>query len=362
MQRRKKAPPNAYWRGATLWGRIEVAGREIRWSLRTSDAAAAVALIAERKAVEEAAAKTGRGRVPWGAAVAAWAEHIVHHVAPTTVRRYATSLRILEPYLLGKFQDEIDRAMIADIVRRRRAVGATGATIRRDLTALSSVLDFCEAEEWREGNPALTVMKRVKEQRDPIVLPEPEAIRRVIRRAPGNFARLIEAAWLTGCRLNELVRAERKQLDHTRHQFTIIGKGRKRRTIDLSDAAYEVMRSIPPNLRTRALFWHSDGKHYENVSSRFAGMVRQEAKSAQQSGTEFRRFRFHDLRHRYAVDALKEGQSIYRVQKNLGHSSIKVTELYLDHLTPAEAERAKAGSAQMPEHMPGSGDTETVAV
>jgi integrase/recombinase XerD len=62
-------------------------------------------------------------------------------------------------------------------------------------------------------------------------------------------------------------------------------------------------------------------------------------KSAQQSGQkgpDFRRFTFHHLRHTHAVDWLKAGRSVYDLQKRLGHTSIKTTEIYLDYLTPEE--------------------------
>jgi integrase/recombinase XerD len=54
-----------------------------------------------------------------------------------------------------------------------------------------------------------------------------------------------------------------------------------------------------------------------------------------------RRFRFHDLRHWYAVDYLRQGGSIYHLQGILGHRSIKTTEIYLDFLTPEEQEAVK---------------------
>jgi integrase/recombinase XerD len=38
--------------------------------------------------------------------------------------------------------------------------------------------------------------------------------------------------------------------------------------------------------------------------------------------------------------------SIYDLSKHLGHTSVKTTEIYLDFLTPAEAEQAKDGMAQ----------------
>lgn len=38
--------------------------------------------------------------------------------------------------------------------------------------------------------------------------------------------------------------------------------------------------------------------------------------------------RLHDLCHKFAIDRLKEGWSIYRVQKYLGHVSVTTTERY----------------------------------
>jgi integrase/recombinase XerD len=58
-----------------------------------------------------------------------------------------------------------------------------------------------------------------------------------------------------------------------------------------------------------------------------------------------RRFRFHDLRHLHAVEWLRSGRSIYALQQRLGHSSIKVTEMYLGYLTPQEQHTANYGSA-----------------
>lgn len=56
---------------------------------------------------------------------------------------------------------------------------------------------------------------------------------------------------------------------------------------------------------------------------------------------------FHDLRHLFAVEALRGGMGIYRLSKHLGHTSVKTTEIYLDFLTPEEAARAKEESAHI---------------
>jgi integrase/recombinase XerD len=213
--------------------------------------------------------------------------HIVDQVGPKTSQRYGVSLKQLETWLLSIFFDEIDRELIGTIVRERRAQGVTTATIRRDLTALSSVIEYAIDEGWRpdESNPALARLKRLKEVRDPIVLPLKEDIQFVINRAPGNLQKLIAAAVETGRRLDELAKAQRRLLDHERRQLTIRRKGNEIRTISLSASAWTVLGSIPAHMKQPWLFWHGNGEPYRNVSARFNELVKSAQTAAQREGS-----------------------------------------------------------------------------
>jgi integrase/recombinase XerD len=240
---------------------------------------------------------------------------------------------------------------MVEIVDGRRAAKASTATIRRDLTAMSSVLGYAEDQDWIEGNPALARLRRLKERRNPIVLPQAAHIERVIKRAPGLLATLTRAALVTGCRQDELVKTKQPDLDRARRQLTVIGKGNKVRVVDLDfEDGFEVFRSLPVSLSAKWLFWHDGGKPYRQVSSRFAAIVKsvmveaqKEAQLAGRDEPDFRPFRFHDLRHVHAVRWLKSGRSIYDLQGRLGHASIKTTEIYLAFLTPEEARAVKYG-------------------
>lgn len=247
--------------------------------------------------------------------------------------------------------DQINGALISEIVTARKAAGASVATIRRDLTALSSVLGFAEANEWREGNPALSWLRRLRERRDPIRLPEQHSIDRIVARVPGMLPALIRAARATGCRLDELVSAKRSQFDRTRRQLTVYGKGNKARVIDLEPfGAFAIFDSLPAYLAEPWLFWHSQGEPYKNVSSRFSGYVKAELAAAVEAAgpgrtPAFRPFGFHHLRHLHAVEWLKSGRNIYDLQQRMGHASIKTTEIYLAFLTADEIRTVKYGAS-----------------
>jgi integrase/recombinase XerD len=335
----KRTRAAIYRRGATYWTRFVVDGVEYRRSLRTNETAVAQRRADEIRAQAIAKAHFGDHRTTWREAVIAWAEHQMHEVGASTMQRYNVSIGQLDADFAPLFVDQIDKKAITGFVARRRAMKVTSATIRRDLVALSSVLAFADDQDWRDGNPAKDRLGRISERRDPIVLPAPADIERIIAKAHGNLAHLIRAAWLTGCRQDELVTADRKKFNRERATLEVIGKGRKLRTVPLSQEAVRCLSAVPVSFGSTVLF-HHDGKPYANVASRFRALVVSAMKDGQ-NPAQFRPFRFHDLRHAFAVNYLRNGGSIYALQQVLGHSSVKVTEIYTRFLTPDEADRAR---------------------
>lgn len=177
---------------------------------------------------------------------------------------------------------------------------STGATVKRNLVAPSSVANFPIDEGYWEENPVLPRLKRIKERRNPIVLPRPEDVAKVIARAPGLFATMIAAARATGARQAELAGAVRgARLDRAAKRLTVIGKGNKLRVIDLEPfGGAAIFDGLPEGIAKAPLFWHGNGERYENIASRFALFTAEIAAA----DPDFVRFRFHDLRHLHAVD------------------------------------------------------------
>lgn len=336
---------NLYRRGKTWWGRVQVAGEEYRGSLRTRDRAEA------RKRLEIWREEVGRhkfygaARMTWAAAVLNYTEGDMAAVSESTAKRYRVSLRKVDPHLQRFHLDEIGPRQITDLIRARRGEGATNATINRDLTAVSRVMAAGLGKGANEHNPAKDYDRSLnRERRDPIDLPTWQAVADAIKKVPTPlWGQIMDFASKSGMREAEILTLEKSRVDLTRKAITLTRtKGRRLRVVPLDGPllgeAVPILEAAME--RGQALvFGRPADTALRNFPSRYASW-RKKNKIA---------FRFHDLRHLFAVTYLQRGGNIYDLQRILGHSSIKTTELYLDYLTPHER-RFAMGSAHNPAH------------
>lgn len=345
----KDPDKNLVCRNGTYYVRAKIKSKIIHRSLRTDDVT--VAREERDKILKEAADWAWRGNrvVMWEDAVSEWFDHEGRDLPYNTGKRYTMSLRQAKPFFAEFNISAINGKTIGDFAKMRKKQGASNATIRRDLTAISRVLDYSIMENWREDNPTLSRRRLIKERRDPITLPLPEDIEEIIAATSPEFAAVIRAAWLTGCRQNEIITARWRDYDATRGTLRIVGKGNKQRVISLYPVAGKdatgFFASLPRKFGADLIFTNSLGKAFAQASSDFTHLRRTVMARAEKEGRRFDRFRFHDLRHLFAVEALRDGMNIYDLQQHMGHSSVKVTEVYLAHLTHEEKARAKGGSA-----------------
>lgn len=276
-----------------------------------------------------------------------------HALKATTAKRYIVSFRAVEPWLTGHYLDSISRKEIAAMVgarkrptmvkgksgKERMRPGATNATIRRDLTAVSRVIASAIGWGACEHNAALEYDRTlIRERRDPISLPS-EAEVQAAMGMDTSFSRLLALAAQTGMRQGELLGLQWRQIELNRGVITLDRtKTDSPRAIPLSgpllaDAA-RTLSGTPRHAVTPLVFWHGDGRPWLNFAANF-----KQWRDRNNVG-----FRFHDLRHYFAVMYLRQGGNIYALQRILGHSSIKTTEIYLDYLTPEERIQAMHGA------------------
>lgn len=338
--------PNLYRRGKIYGYRVQIDGKDHRRSLRTSSKTEALKRLKQVQAEAEHIRWNGERRHEWKEAVVGWRQDAAAQFAPKTLERYLFSLAKARGVLDDLFVDQIDLRTIAKIARR---AGVTHATRRRDMTAISAVLRWCVAQGWRGDNPArLWDRSTIRERREPIRLPETYDIECAVAAAPKAMVNLIRFAQFTGMRQEEIASLEWSRVDMRRGAVTLIRtKSKRTRVVPLDDRAAGTLAGTPRHIHSPYVFWHDGGERYHNLASQFGAVMRRAAALAwRQKRAAPGRFRFHDLRHWYAVDYLRRGGNIYALSQVLGHTSVKTTEGYLDYLSPEEQERAKFGTAR----------------
>lgn len=159
----------------------------------------------------------------------------------------------------------------------------------------------------------------------------------VSKKHPRNHA-ILTLLFSTGLRVSELCSLNR-DLDLSKDEFTIRGKGEKLRVVFLSSEARDATLSY---IKTRtdmdeALFVQAGPqvvkREESNESLRLSSrsverLVKQIAIEAGIS----KKVTPHTLRHSFATDLLRNGADIRSVQMMLGHSNIATTQIYT-HIT-----------------------------
>jgi site-specific recombinase XerD len=149
---------------------------------------------------------------------------------------------------------------------------------------------------------------------------------------------LIVVLWRAGLRIAEALDLAESDLDHARGSLLVRhGKGGKRREVGMDDWGWEQLR---PWTRSRTtltvghLFCVIDGPTCGRPWA--PGAVRTQLRRlAVQTGVR-RRFAPHQLRHAHAVEMAREGVPLNVIQRQLGHTNLGVTSVYLQGIDTAE--------------------------
>lgn len=358
MARKRKAPNGMQWRGNVLWSEFQVKGVPIRKSLRTDDPAVAKERLDQLRREVNAEAYGGGPRMLINV-IADWKAYMKGNsdeerwrgkVGKKTFERYCCSLVQIADFLEGKKLSQINKALVAEIVDGR-GTEVTTATLRRDLGALSSVMQYACDRDWCESNPALPWLARLKERRGPIVEPRDQDIALLIKHARGMWPYIIEAALRTGIREDALVNLKRDAVNYDRGELSVIDKGNKFRVIELTQDDCKFFGGIPAFVGKDWLFWRTTNKRVrkdsklaatfkgdriDHPAEEFKREVGRVAAWVEENDIDFRPFTFHHLRHKFAIEYMRKGGNIYDLQKLMGHSTVKQTEEYLKYLTPEQ--------------------------
>lgn len=233
----------------------------------------------------------------------------------------------------------------SDILSLHGSLSEKPATANQVLALLSKALNLCETWEWRprNSNPCHEVKKYKIRERELILTPV--QIRTLnsaldellsageIREPMVNLVRLL---MLTGCRLREIMHAQRDWVDHERQLLLLPDSKVGQRKIALSGPAMDIISGIATSET-----WLIPGRrHGQPMDTPYKAWARIKERAG--LPTELR---IHDLRHTAGSLGHMAGLSQKQIQIMLGHKQMSTTERYLHGATGDDAViAAKLGS------------------
>jgi len=191
-------------------------------------------------------------------------------------------------------------------------------TFHRIISTLSSFYRFLYSQGIVTANP-LTGIDRPRIKQQEVKYLKHNQVLRLIDSIEDQRDRLIvRTIYATGVRVSELCNINIEDIDFDEHTIRIHGKGDKIRTVFIDDDTVKELVKFIGNRIIGPLFIGQQGKH---ISSRAIQHIFKHY--APQGITP------HKIRHSYASELYKRSKNLRVVQENLGHTSIKTTEIYL---------------------------------
>jgi len=145
---------------------------------------------------------------------------------------------------------------------------------------------------------------------------------------------LIDVVWQTGARINEIMNLQVEHIDWQNNRMTLFTKKSKNqnrtyRKIRIPQCLLEA--GISPdyayNLPTKGYIFPQFRTHPKFIEK----FIRDRNK---ESGKEIlKKWSWHNLRHKWTVEAAQKGTPVLMIMYNLGHSSSATTDRYLRSLS-----------------------------
>ena len=152
-----------------------------------------------------------------------------------------------------------------------------------------------------------------------------EAIQKAAKKSQEYYVMFLVLAG-TGCRVTELINIRTQDILDDENQIIIRGKGDYIRNVDVTPELIMQLQLYIKNKRIhhRSRLFKRTRQGITLITKRISGV------SA------------HAFRHTYAIDLLRKTKNIRYVQKQLGHSSLATTQIYLQFMD-FEEEKNKLG-------------------
>jgi len=311
-------------------------GRLIRESLKTTDERVANYLLRKREAeLAEGRSPLPPKRVALIGCIEEFLRETALHKKPNTLRKDRLHLMDFARWSQCPGVRHITESLIGDylkhLVKERRL---SPFTANGALGVIQKWLNWCQRHRppYVTANPALHVDGFAREL-NPLRFLSPEEIERLLAAAQGSHLYpMIAAALFAGLRVQELMYLEWSDINFERNTITVQNKhdwqfktkSRKFRVIPLNQRLRDILQSYAK--AEGCCFLTPEGRPYREQPKRAFYQV---LKKGSLDGVGW-----HALRRTFGSELAKQGVSLLKIQKWLGHSDPRITVQHYAHLSP----------------------------
>src|ERR1041385_6522138 len=217
----------------------------------------------------------------------------------------------------------------------KRIETCSPTTVNIEFRALRAAFNLAIKWQLLNENPFQKSGQIKLPERVPIYLQKDDLQKLLEKVKESELKEVYIFAVLTGLRLGEILNLQWSNIDFQRNLIVLDNatkfttKSGKCRNVPMNNLVIEI-------LRKRSLFrqicnWVFNRRGLPLTESFVSHKFKKYVEEAKLNDA----FHFHSLRHTFATWLVQDGVNIYEVQKLLGHSSVKVTEIY-SHLAASE--------------------------
>lgn len=230
----------------------------------------------------------------------------------------------------------INDSIVAKLIAMRRNEGVTNATVNRSVTEPLRAIALRARDIWKVPSPDVVWKKhRLKEPQERVREASLDEEAKLMAAIRPDYAPVLLFALLSACRFSEIVELQWRHVDFFNREFTVHGKGDKKRSIPMTTAIRELLWSLKNNHQTAVFTYvatktrgpHRKGERYPITKS---GLKSEWKLTLRRSGVKD--YRFHDNRHTAATRLIRATGNLKMVQQLLGHGDVSVSSRYA-HVT-----------------------------
>lgn len=246
----------------------------------------------------------------------------VRGYSENTIRAYSADLRSYAQWARERNKDArwstTTREDIDKYLEHCHQLRLSAATTNRQLAAISGLFRFMQRNGLEVENPCKYESRRKQGESIPATI-NPKQLCKAYERAHGIGKIMLGILITTGIRIQELLDLTYEDIDFETSQLRIKGKGSKERIVQSEKGVLHVLAGLKEELLASGKIFY--------MSQRKARYMIYDMLSPYCKGSALNP---HAIRHTFATELAKAGESTTTIAKMLGHAHIETSQKYIN--------------------------------